>query len=305
MRSTSEIEWELALDERYKRLYAKVTQGKLEKLQLAYLEMFKEFDAICNQYNLTSFMVAGTLIGALRHKGFIPWDDDIDLVMFRDDYERFKKVFQDNPSFKIIDPRNSDDIHNMVKIESRTLTYFDVLGEGFSDKKHIYLDMLPIDYVPEFELHRKLKGGILRLIGLSYSSARCYKKYTPHLAYMAKGSKELKRNLLIRRIIGLPAYLIGPKYVYRLLDNILKTQAKSTKVTIAFGVKGYMGETVPVETFIPAKKYLFEDGKFWGPADADNYLTNRYGNYMKIPDTREQLERHVRLRDDWRDYLGN
>ncbi|HFR3978037.1 TPA: LicD family protein, partial [Streptococcus suis] len=90
MRNTSEIEWELALDERYQKFYTKISQEQLIKLQQAYLEMYKEFDDFCNQHNLTSYMVAGTLIGALRHEGFIPWDDDIDLVMFRDDYEKFK-----------------------------------------------------------------------------------------------------------------------------------------------------------------------------------------------------------------------
>ena len=299
MRNTSKIEWELALDDRYRNMYTTITQEKLELLQEAYLSMFKEFNEICNQNNLIAYMVAGTLIGALRHKGFIPWDDDIDLVMFRKDYEIFKDVFKNNKSFSLIDPRETNSIHNMIKVESKKLTYFDVLGDGFSKKKHLYLDMLPIDYVPETELMRKIKGGLLRIIGLSYSSARCYKKYTPHLDYMAKGSKELKRNLFIRKIIGFPAYLVGPKHFYRLLDNILKSQKKSSKVTIAFGDKGYLGETVPVDTFLPARKYYFEDGQFWGPANADVYLTNRYGNYMEIPDIKEQLERHVRLRDDW------
>ncbi|HEP1795126.1 TPA: LicD family protein [Streptococcus suis] len=304
MRNTSEIEWELALDERYQKFYTKISQEQLIKLQQAYLEMYKEFDDFCNQHNLTSYMVAGTLIGALRHEGFIPWDDDIDLVMFRDDYEKFKKILKDHPNFKVIDPRDSDSIHNMVKIESTQFTYFDVLGEGFSKKKHIYLDMLPIDYVPKSVLFRKLKGIGLRFLGLSYSSARCYKKYTPHLDFMSNGSLELKRNLLIRKIIGFPAYIIGPKYIYRLLDNILKNQSKTNKVTIAFGVKGYLGETVDIDTFLPAKKYKFENQEFWGPNDANKYLTNRYGDYMKIPDVKEQLERHVRLRDDWENKIS-
>ena len=75
MRGTSKIEWELALGERFSPMYQKITDDKLKVLQKAYLKMYKKFDAECRRHHIHSYMVAGTLIGSLRHGGYIPWDD--------------------------------------------------------------------------------------------------------------------------------------------------------------------------------------------------------------------------------------
>ena len=134
---------------------------------------------------------------------------------------------------------------------------------------------------------------------LSYSSSRCYKKYTPHLHYLSKYSDELRENLLIRKIVGLPAILIGPRNLYKLMEKFLKSNKKTSKITIAYGVKGYLGEVLDYDVFYPARKYPFEGKEFYGPNRADEYLANRYGDYMTLPPKSEQGERHVRLRDDW------
>ncbi|AGK72039.1 LPS biosynthesis protein [Streptococcus cristatus] len=304
MRSTSKIEWELALSERFNPMYQKISDEKLKALQAAYLGMYRQFDKVCQEYGLVSYMVAGTLIGALRHGGFIPWDDDIDLVMFREDYNRLKEVFVDNEYFELISPEDTKDhVFKVMKLQSKSLSYFDVLGEGFSRENHLYLDMLPIDFVPENNILRNMKGLLFRMLDLSHNSSRCYKKFTPHLTYMSQKSKELKRNLWIRRIVGFPSYIIGPSNMYKLMEWLVRSNKKTSKITIAYGVKGYLGETVAYETFFPAKKYLFEGFEFDGPNDADCYLTNRYGDYMALPDKKEQMERHVRLKDNWRDLV--
>ena len=240
MRSTSKIEWELALSERFSPMYQKISDEKLKALQAAYLEMYKQFDKICKEHDLISYMVAGTLIGSLRHGGYIPWDDDIDLVMFREDYNRLKEVFTDNQYFELISPAETkDSVFKVMKLQSKSWTYYDVLGEGFSQKKYLYLDMLPIDFVPENNIVRNLKGLLFRALDLSHNSSRCYTKYTPHLTYMSKESKELKKNLWIRRIVGFPAYIIGPSNMYKLMEWLIQSKKKTSKITIAYGVKSY------------------------------------------------------------------
>ena len=265
MRGTSKIEWELALGERFSPMYQKITD-KLKVLQKAYLQMYKKFDSECRRHHIHSYMVAGTLIGSLRHGGYIPWDDDIDLVMFREDYNRLQEIFADSEDFELISPAD---------------------------------DMLPIDFVPENNMLRKLKGLLFRALDLSHNSSRCYTKFTPHLTYMAKESKELRQNLWIRRLIGFPSFIMGPANMYKLMEKLIQSNKKTSKITIAYGVKGYLGETIDYESFYPAKKYSFEGYEFDGPNDADKYLTNRYGDYMTPPERKEQTERHVRLRDNW------
>lgn len=304
MRNTSKIEWDLALTEPYAAMYSKLSMEDVRKLQEAYLSMYQSFDAKCQELGLTAYMVAGTLIGALRHQGYIPWDDDIDLVMFREDFESLKEKLADDEDFELVDPsKSSQAIHNVLKIKSRSLTYYDVLGEGFSKKDYLYLDLLPIDFVSENSLVRRLKGTLFRALALSYASARCYDRYSPHLTYLARGSKELKQNLRIRKLVGSLAILVKPHRLFQLMEALLKGQKKTSKITIAYGVKGYQGEIVDFATFFPAQTYTFEGQEFYGPHDADRYLTNRYGDYMTPPDKEEQTERHIRLKDDWENFV--
>ncbi|HFI0639755.1 TPA: phosphorylcholine transferase LicD [Streptococcus suis] len=305
MRSTSKIEWELALDQSFKDMYQNIEAEQLKKLQQAYLDMFVLLNNKCEQLGIKPMMVAGTLIGSLRHNGYIPWDDDIDLVLPRKDYEKFKTALKDDKDFILIDPaKDSKNIHKMLKIQSTSYTLFDVMGEGFSKKKYLYLDMLPIDFVSDNSMKRKFVGNIFKILDLSYSSSRCFKKYSPHLNFMATKSKELRHNLFIRKCIGLPSYLIGPHRIFQLMEGLLKSTNEGQYMTIAYGVKGYFGEIVPQKVFLPEEKYWFEIDYFYGPNDADAYLTNRYGDYMKLPPKEEQVERHIRLRDDWEKKIG-
>lgn len=300
MKSTSKIEWNLALNQKFKNMYQSITSDQLKKLQDAYLEMFVLLDQKCKTFNIKPMMVAGTLIGSLRHGGYIPWDDDIDLVLPRNDYERLKNLMIKDDDFILIDPAiNPDGIQKMLKIQSKSKTLYDVMGEGFSKNKYLYLDLLPIDFVPDNKVKKRLVGTVFRILDLSYSSVRCFKKYSPHLNYMSKTSKELRFNLLFRKCIGLPSYLIGPRRVFNCMESLLKSTRNGKNMTIAYGVKGYFGETLSKNVIFPEGKYWFEVDQFYGPNDADSYLTNRYGDYMKLPSKEEQVERHIRLRDDW------
>ena len=80
--------------------YTEYDDKTLKHLQSLELMILKDFIKICEEYDLTYYMYAGSLLGAVRHNGFIPWDDDLDVIMFRDDYEKFKKVFSSSPNEK-------------------------------------------------------------------------------------------------------------------------------------------------------------------------------------------------------------
>lgn len=306
MRNTSEIEWELARTPKFSGMYADISSANLKKLQDAYYTMFKDFHVFCTENNINYYMVAGTLIGAVRHRGFIPWDDDIDLVLFREDYDKLKEMIGKSSyseAYQIIEPWKQDRISKVLRFESKKTTLNDVMGDPFGKKK-LYIDILPIDFVSENRMKRGIISSLFRILDLSYSSVRCYKKYSPHLSYMAKFSNELKGNLFIRKIIGLPTMIIGPNNMMKIMQSILKLEKNSTLVTIANGVKGYNGEIVSFDTFYPPKNLLFEDECFMAPNKSHDYLTNRYGDYMKIPDQKEQLERHVRLLDNWKENVN-
>ena len=81
--------------------YTEYDEKVLKHLQSLELMILKEFINICEENNLTYYMYAGSLLGTIRHQGFIPWDDDLDVIMFRDDFEKFKEIFISNPHDKI------------------------------------------------------------------------------------------------------------------------------------------------------------------------------------------------------------
>ena len=83
----------------------------LRKLQLVLVEMLDELVRICDKHNLTYFLVGGTALGAIRHKGFIPWDDDVDVIMFRDDYEKFLRIMEsrNDSKYYLVNMENTED----------------------------------------------------------------------------------------------------------------------------------------------------------------------------------------------------
>lgn len=306
MRNTSTIEWELARNKKFNKLYQKFDKESLVKFQNQLLEILIDFDEFCKKNNLNYFLVAGTLIGAKRHDGFIPWDDDIDVVMPRKDYEKLRALKSDdeNSKYKFEDSRDTGEISLCGKFKAKDISYYDVLGIGFNKTKKIYIDILPIDQVPNNKILKLIKGTIVNLLRISFSSLRCFKKNDELLNVMSKCSKELKINLFFRKICAIPSLIIGKKRTINLIHKIMITnELKPEELTIALGVKGYFGEVLKVKEVYPLSEIMFENKKFKAPKNPDFYLKNRYGDYMKIPSESEQMERLVRLKENWKEIL--
>jgi lipopolysaccharide cholinephosphotransferase len=307
MRNTSTIEWELARTNKFKLCYTSINTDKLILLQNKLTEILIDFDDFCNRNNLDYVIMAGTLIGAVRHDGFIPWDDDIDVVVMRKDYNQIKSLLaKDKMSskYEFILPESGKAPSTCAKFISKTMTLGGILGEGFSNSKKIYIDVLPVDYVPQNRINKFIVGTIVDLLVMSYTSQRCYKKYSPHLSEMTKVSKELRNNMVMRKIIAFPTAILGLHKSMRLINYILENSCKNSKyITIACGVKKYFGEILEVDDLFPSKNIRFAQYTVKGPNNPEKYLTNRYGDYMKIPDEVEQKERLIRLRDDWERFI--
>jgi lipopolysaccharide cholinephosphotransferase len=302
MRNTSTIEWELARTQDFRHWYMQVDREKLKRLQEALLGILVDFDAFSLKHGLRYAIVAGTLIGSVRHGGWIPWDDDIDIVMPREDYQRLEAIVANDPIalkyvFKL--PEKSKELSQCAKFMDKSLTLNALMGEGFSEKKHLYIDVLPVDFVPQNQVQRKLIGTLVDALSVSYASVRAFRIVSPNLYEMSKVSAELRTNLLIRRIIALPALLIGVKNTMALIQKLLMVCKSSDEVTIALGVKRYFGEILKADDLFPVKPIQFQGITLSGPNRPHEYLTNRYGDYMRVPPKEEQDERLIRLRDDW------
>ncbi len=250
----------------------------LEEIHKIDLRLVKEFLKICKKHNLKYYIIGGTLLGAIRHKGFIPWDDDVDIAMMRDDYEEFLKVaskelpedmklttFYNNKKYRYYLPRIED--LNTEIIEKR----YEHLGE----KSHLFIDIFPIDGTPNNKILRKIYYFRIlfnrMLVSWYYidtiDPVRKRKKYEKILIFLGKVLPTKK--------------IINPQRRLKHIDSLLKRQKVEKSNFIGTIMGAYRTrEIVPKEYFGTPKKYKFENIELTGPEMYDKYLTHMYGKYM-------------------------
>lgn len=267
-----------------------IQDDKLRKLQLIELDILKEVVKICDKKNLKYYIIGGTLLGAVRHKGFIPWDDDIDIGMPRPDYERFIKIAPKLlPQFlklKIFTIQKNV-LHYPAKVENKNTIILDHSAK-IEKKAHAWIDIFPLDGMPNNIFIRKVhcvKLLFLRLL-LKYS------QFDKVVALNLK-DRPFHEKLLIELGIKLNLKNFGNQYkIMELLDKNLKKYRylKSTYIVNFMGAYK-LKEMFPKSFFYATKRYKFEDIYLNGSKEYDLVLKQMYGNYMAIP-PKSQRDKH-------------
>ena len=204
---------------------------ELRQLKLCFLDIYKDIYTICQKYGLNVMLGEGTALGAVRHKGFIPWDDDFDLIMPRKDYQKFIEVFN---------RELGDDYILSVpgrKEQSKTL-YMNVIKKGTvmvcaddlnrPDANGIRIDIYPIDYMPNNKFLRLIKCYTLDFIRICAISVSIFKTKNKLFRMAFHYSIRDKIYYYIRWMIGLVCSLFGQKTWYS-LHNKLASSTKETK----------------------------------------------------------------------------
>lgn len=236
-----------------------ITQEDIRRLQLLLLEIVLEFDRICDKYGLRYWIDSGTLLGAVRHKGFIPWDDDLDVAMPIEDYFRFVEIaneeLPDHMFFQTwVTERSWKKYYG--KIRSSKGAYFEktelakiMQGRKLKHNTGVYIDIFPCITVREDEKRRL--------------------------------ETHFKVADRIRKIINV-GYLIEP--LFRFVDSRLHRGWEGEDLYVARSVRFPELEFfIPLEAMLPIKEYEFEGYKLKGPADYHTVLTIMYGDYMTLP----------------------
>lgn len=232
----------------------------LRKGQLRMLEIAKEFDRICQKNSITYWLMSGTLLGARRHGGFIPWDDDFDVGVKKEDYKKLLTCLEKQlpPHYKV-QTRETDPNYVYYFAKIRDLKSY-IWEENSSDRGYkyngLFIDVFPFEPIC---LNKKRKIILDRF----------------HCRYVFAS-----KNGIIWRWISNFFFLITSVviYVLRLVERFTKNNFSH-----GYGIGFYAPHNLT--TCFPVSKIKFEDYEFNAPNDVDQYLTNEYGDFMIIPPT--------------------
>lgn len=259
---------------------------ELKSVQKIELDILIELDKICRKNNLCYFLDSGTALGAVRHKGFIPWDDDIDVGMPRPDYNRFMRIAKDElgEAFFLQNLKTDPKVpFPYAKIRKNGTAFIEWNKRNIKMHHGIYIDIFPYDRLPEDgideymgycrELNRKLfKRRIPDRVGLPQSNLRWkIGKAARRLQYLAMQFSSEKK--LLEKL----------NHDYTKYSGLGFDSGKSTCHSFSSRI------AFPNEMLFPPIEVEFEGHSFFAPADVDAYLTAIYGDYMKLPPYKDRI----------------
>lgn len=269
----------------------------IEELKEIELNILKEFISICKKHNFSYYVLGGTMLGAVRHQGFIPWDDDIDVCMPRQDYERFLEIAQNELSDELFVQTNSSEPQNpfcYCKIRNSNTTFIESSCKKLDINHGIFIDVFPLDYYPadakSQKKFRKKKKFYNLIIGTRYS-------------VKSTGIRKIKRA------IGKLISIVYP--VKRAIKNRDKMYTSQTNSTILANNGGAwdIKEVAPAEWYGKGVELDFEGIKIVAPERYDLWLKQVYGDYMKLPPEEKRITHHnteiIDTKKSYKEYMKN
>ena len=284
----------------------------IKSLQNVCLEILKEVDRVCRKHNILYWLEGGTMLGAVRHRGFIPWDDDLDIAMFREDYDRFCEIApQELQSGYFLQTRKTDSEYPLffAKVRKNNTFIDEKSFRRLHINKGIFIDIFPVDKMPPTLRKTKRFCFSLRCFFLFYL-----------LLERNVDTKTTDRYFLLFKIVRtvlIPAALFKKQFAQRFdkklqkynhTENVKYTGSLSGNQSVRWVYKKEWHESfievpfedmtakIPVgykkewhESFIEVP---FEDMTAKIPVGYDELLTNAYGNYMNLPPKEKQIPEH-------------
>lgn len=273
----------------------KLNDEQLKELQNALLFMFLDVKKVCDDNNIDYMMSGGTLLGTIRHKGFIPWDDDIDIMMLRSEYEKFKLVFAKTFKDKYILAEPLSDkryVNKFPKIFKRDTKYIEIPYAGINDFDMLFIDIFIVENIPDSKVVQRIKSKIYNFAFKGASVCVDYLFPSPVIIEKAKINLEVSSYYNFRRKLGAIFSHIGGIYFYlRICERIARSKKQSKYLGVPSAIS-YEREILPREIFTKLTTGYFCGYEVKIPEEYDTYLSNLYGNYMEIP-SKEKREVHV------------
>lgn len=245
----------------------------LRQVQLIQLEMLIEVDRICKKCGIHYNIIAGTLLGAVRHAGYIPWDDDADVAMLREEYEKFRNVCKqelDSSRFYFQDHRNTRGYRwGYGKIRRKGTLFLREFQEHMPYRQGIFIDVFPLDGVPDSNLLRTIKNF----------ECFCVRKIL-----WSKAGKIADKNWMKRQIYRLLNHIPERKvfqYYHTMICRANRSRTKMVRILMfptPNHVYGYCREWYENSADIEFEGFFFP-----GIRDYDRYLSFKFGRYLELP----------------------
>lgn len=255
----------------------KLTIAEIRAEQINILDTIAKF---CDENNIRYFLCGGTLLGAVRHKGYIPWDDDIDLMMLREDYDRLEKEFQHKDMTFLSFTKYKDYEYPFAKVSDNHTILKETKYTSKNKQMGVNIDIFPIDSMPNDNSKRKMFISRMTFI------RKCLRQKRYRF--------ERKRLDSILRFIARIA--LSPISINSLCHKLTRMGSKyNDKNTDYKGITvwGYSHrEVCKAELFKTSVKVEFEGKEYDAPVGYHEYLTNVYGNYMQLPPVHKQKSVH-------------
>lgn len=238
----------------------------LRRMQMRMVDMLKEVDRICQKYDIPYWLSGGTLLGSIRHGGFIPWDDDLDIELMENDFQRFVEVAPlELPSNLTVQNHATDKGYYFTYAKVRDLQSF-LVEDGTSDRnfkyRGVYIDIFPMANTSPFLLKFSEYWHWYSVLKLSFLGTS---------------------NIILRKICHF-MYCLSSK-IY-LLFRYIDRRKKNQNINYSYGCQFTLN--CPPTVIFPLTKIEFENHLFSAPNNPDLYLKKIYGNYWKLPDERDR-----------------
>ena len=268
----------------------RVDDADLRRLQQTELGLLERFRGICARHHLRYYMVGGTMLGAVRHGGFIPWDDDADAAMPRRDYEEFLRIAPDElpEGFSRVDHEHTPDyMRPFARLYDESVRV--TIGSNTQPVgMPAWIDIFPLDGMP--------KGRARQLIHFWHMT---FWRFWYHASFPQLNLNRPGRPLYMRLLIRFLALThlgegADTKKLIRRTDRLLKRYDFDESDTVVSFYGAYMTrEIVEKRLFGEGKAYPFETLTLTGPSEPDEFLRHFYGDYIRLPDEEKRDTHHV------------
>lgn len=263
----------------------------MNDLQKVQLEILKEFDRVCKKNNLKYFLTGGNLIGAVRHKGFIPWDDDIDIEMPRPDYDKLIKLKDEftHPYFLQTYQTDPNFPYNFMKIRNSNTTYIENYFCHHKINHGVWIDIFPLDGVSKKVVEKPT-------FSMKFKIWSIWMRY--YLVYLSTLKRKIRKESFFSDIFYNLVYVLTfwvsiNHWMSKWIDHTMKKVKYQDAKMVCNLFSVYHAKSILKKEYYQDTTFLpYEGEMFMAPKGYHEILTKTYGDYMKLPPKEKQVGHH-------------